>query len=366
MNTTQTPIPPVFGIAAGAKYVPPTRRHLRDWAKHVGSRAHKLLPSMTRNGLAHYHVAPDMDIEALSIAGVQKLLDTSALRAQDVDLVIFCHTVTTGMMAAPSSIPALVKKHFGMNRALCHSVSQQSCASVMCALRLLRTLMWRHPDLNNVLVISTDKVYGEGYRNVSDYAIQSDGSMALWIARDWPLNRIGHMAYSVDSRYHKGSEKGPELGQRFALNYPLLARQMILNVMEHSGWSVDDVDAVLPMNANLSAFSRVMGMLQLPMDKLHSENIGVVGHMFSCDPFLNFLDRFAQAQRVHSGNAVLFASASTGVFAALGIDQSWTGRPEESPWMPRPRDSVATPIVTALRPREGSLFPDPHHSGATP
>lgn len=325
---------PALGIAAGAKYVPAARLHLSDWVRKAGPHAQRLLPAMTRNGLAHYHVAPDMDIEALSIAAVQRLLETSGRRAQDIDLVIFCHTVTTGMMAAPASMPALLKKHFAMQRALCHSVSQQSCASVMCALRLLRTLMWRHPALHNVLLVSTDKVYGERYRNVSDYAIQSDGSMALWLSRDWPLNRIGPMSYSVDPSYHKGGEKGPVLGQRFALNYPLLARRMIAEVMERSGWSVQDVDAVLPMNANLSAFSRVMEMLQLPLDKLHSENIGVVGHMFSCDPFLNFLDRFAQPARVHSGNAILFASASTGVFSAVGIDRSWTGRPVDAPTFP--------------------------------
>lgn len=325
---------PALGIAAGAKYVPAARLHLSDWVRKAGPHAQRLLPAMTRNGLAHYHVAPDMDIEALSIAAVQRLLETSGRRAQDIDLVIFCHTVTTGMMAAPASMPALLKKHFAMQRALCHSVSQQSCASVMCALRLLRTLMWRHPALHNVLLVSTDKVYGERYRNVSDYAIQSDGSMALWLSRDWPLNRIGPMSYSVDPCYHKGGEKGPVLGRRFALNYPLLARRMIAEVMERSGWSVQDVDAVLPMNANLSAFSRVMEMLQLPLDKLHSENIGVVGHMFSCDPFLNFLDRFAQPARVHSGNAILFASASTGVFTAVGIDRSWTGPPVEAPMFP--------------------------------
>lgn len=337
MSATHATSVPALGIAAGAKYVPAARLHLSDWARKVGPRAQRLLPAMTRNGLAHYHVAPDMDIEALSIAGVQRLLETSGRRAQDIDLVIFCHTVTTGMMAAPASIPALLKKHFAMPRALCHSVSQQSCASVMCALRLLRTLMWRHPALHNVLVVSTDKVYGERYRNVSDYAIQSDGSMALWISRDWPLNRIGHMSYSVDACYHKGGEKGPVLGQRFALNYPLLARRMIAEVMERSGWTTQDVDAVLPMNANLSAFSRVMELLQLPLDKLHSENIGVVGHMFSCDPFLNFLDRFAQPARVHSGNAILFASASTGVFTAVGIASSWTGRPVDAPTFPTRR-----------------------------
>jgi 3-oxoacyl-[acyl-carrier-protein] synthase-3 len=328
------PALPVLAIEAGARYLPATRVHLRDWARRRGPAIQRLLPSMMQNGLAHFHMAPGMDIEALSCAGVQRLLDSSALRPRDIDMVVFCHTNTSSVMAAPASVPALLARRFGMERALCWSVSQQSCASVMCALRLLRTLMWRHASLRQVLLVSTDKVMGERFRNVSNYAIQSDGSMALWLCRDGARNRLGHMACSVDSSYHRGADKGAELTQRFALNYPLLAHRMVRDVMQQHGWSGEQVDAVLPMNANLSAFSRVMDMLGLPQHKLHSENIGTVGHMFSSDPFLNFLDRFADPARVASGNAILFASASTGVFNALGISRSWTGpkaRPEPLP-----------------------------------
>lgn len=382
MSPLDAPDFPPLGIEAGAKYVPHSRYHLRHWAKKVGGSAKRLLPSMMQNGLAHFHVAHDMDVEALSRAGVERLLDSSNLRPQDIDLIIFCHTNTTSVMAAPGSVPAFLAKRFGMDRALCYSISQQSCASVMCALRLLRTLMWRHPSLHNVMVVSTDKVFGERFRNVSNYAIQSDGSMALWIRRDCPRNRIGHMSYNVDATYYKGSQKGPELTQRFSLNYPLLAHRMMAEVMERSGWTAEQVDAVLPMNANLSAFSRVMGMLGLPPEKLYSENIGVVGHMFSCDPFLNFLDCFSQPDRIRSGNAILFASASTGVFSALGISHSWTGPSGQSPWL---RDApeaashaaaipAAIPAATFTSLRTDTLVPEPSrpgtfsrvpHSGAT-
>lgn len=320
-----TPAFPVIGIEAGVRFLPDQCYHLSHWARRVGRTGEQLMPSMLKNGLGHYHVAPSMTVEDLSCAGVARLFERCALRPQDVDLMIFCHTNTTSVMAAPSSVAALLARRFGMKRALCYSISQQSCASVMVALRVLRTLMWRHPGLQNAIVVSTDKVMSERFRNVSNYAIQSDGSMALWIRRDAEYNRLGHMSYHLDGSYYRGADKGPELTQRFALNYPILAHRMMAEVMQRAGWSGEDVDAVLPMNANLTAFSRVMDMLGLPLEKLHSENIGTVGHMFSCDPFLNFLDRFSQPQRIKTGNAILFASASSGVFSALGISRSRTG-----------------------------------------
>lgn len=316
---------PAFGIAAGAWYLPPEKRGLDDWAAAVGPERSQLLPSMKANGLAHYHVAPDMSVEALAVAATARLLDESGQRPQDVDRVIFCHTNVNSVMAPPASIAATLLKRFGMRRAVGHSVAQQNCASIVCALRLLRTLMWRHASLRNVLIVSADKVFGEQSRNVSNYAIQSDGGLALWIGRDAPHNRIGPIVYNIDGRYHLGAAKGPELTRRYGLNYAFAAHHVIAQVMRNAGWSADDVDAVLPMNANLTAFSRVVELLGMPIEKLHARNIGVTGHMFCSDPFVNFLDRFRDPALRRSGNAVLFASASSGVFSAIGVSHAWTG-----------------------------------------
>ncbi|MDM0077518.1 3-oxoacyl-[acyl-carrier-protein] synthase III C-terminal domain-containing protein [Variovorax sp. J2P1-59] len=323
---------PQFGIAAGASYLPPIRKRIDEWAAEAGPAARQLLPSMVAFGMANYHVAPDLDVEGLSCAGVQKLLDAGGFAPGDIDLVIFCHAGTMSTMAAPASIPAVLMKRFGMRNAIGYSISQQNCASIVCAIRLIRTLMWRHRTLENVLIVGADKVFGEPFRNVGAYAIQSDGALALLIRRNNPLNRIGRIVYSIDSRYYRGTAKSAELGKRYVLRYPLLAHQMMAQVMDESGWQAEDVDAVLPMNANLSAFQRVMELLGLPPHKLHSRNIGEVGHVFCCDPFANFLQRFAEPDAVGTGNAVVFASATSGIFCALGISRSWTGATESSPF----------------------------------
>ncbi|WP_374562573.1 3-oxoacyl-[acyl-carrier-protein] synthase III C-terminal domain-containing protein [Ideonella sp.] len=323
---------PSFGIAAGAWFLPAERRGLDDWAAAVGPGvAGALLPSMKANGLANYHVAPQMSVEALCVAAVERLCDESGQGMADIDRVIYCHTNTTSVMAPPSSIPATLIKRFGMTRAIGHSIAQQNCASIVCALRLLRTLMWRDPNLREVLIVSADKVFGETSRNVSNYAIQSDGGLALRIRRDAEFNRIGHIAYNIDGRYYRGSAKGPELTRRYGLNYAVLAHHVIDDVIRSSGWTAADVDAVLPMNANLTAFSKVIELLGMPIDRLHSRNIGVTGHLFCCDPFLNFLDRFKDPAQVGSGNAILFASASSGVFSAVGVSRAWAGAPDAAP-----------------------------------
>jgi 3-oxoacyl-[acyl-carrier-protein] synthase-3 len=313
---------------------------------------------MRANGLAHFHVAPDMDIEQLCGAAVERLLARQpAGAAHRIDLVVYCHTNTTSVMAAPASLPAALIRRFGMTRARGHSISQQNCASIVCALRLIRTLMWRHPHLEDVLIVSGDKVFGEASRHVSNYAIQSDGALALLIRRDHPRNRVGHIAYSIDGRYYRGSAKGPELARRYGLNYALAAHSVIREVIDRSDWQAEDVDAVLPMNANLTAFSKVIELLGVSMDKLHSRNIGAVGHIFCCDPFINFLERFADPAQVRSGNAILFASASSGVFCAVGIDNAWTGAPAEAPLSSPRVPAGAAAQGDSLRPTATPLEP---------
>ncbi|MET0383289.1 MAG: 3-oxoacyl-[acyl-carrier-protein] synthase III C-terminal domain-containing protein [Burkholderiaceae bacterium] len=340
---------PAFGIAAGAAFLPPQRRTLDDWAARVGAPARGLLPSMKANGLSNYHVAPDMSIEDLCAAAVERLLDAlPAGAAGAIDLVLYCHTNATSVMAPPASLPSTLIGRFGMRRATGHSISQQNCASIVCALRLLRTILWRRPWVNDVLIVSGDKVFGETSRNVSDYAIQSDGALALLIRRDAPRNRVGHISYNIDGRYYRGSAKGPELAKRYGLNYAFSAHRAIAQVIDRSGWTAADVDAVLPMNANLTAFSKVIELLGVPMDRLHSRNIGATGHIFCCDPFLNFLDRFRDPSQIRSGNAILFASASSGVFCALGVSDAWTGALDAAPKRVAPLPADSATLSTQL------------------
>jgi 3-oxoacyl-[acyl-carrier-protein] synthase-3 len=180
-------------------------------------------------------------------------------------------------------------------------------------------MLWRHPGLENVLIVSADKVLGERTRNVSTYAIQSDGALALWVRRAAQRNRVGHLSYYVDGQYFRGSAKGPELTAQFSLNYAFVAHRMIRETMDASGWGADDVDAIFPMNANLTAFKRVIELLEFPLEKLYSGNINAIGHVFCCDPFINFLQCFSSPAQGRKGNALLYASSSSGCFAAMAI-----------------------------------------------
>jgi 3-oxoacyl-[acyl-carrier-protein] synthase III len=309
---------PEFGIQAGAYYLPKARRHLREWAHEVRAPA-RLVEQMEANGLGYFHVGRDEAVQDFAESAVDRLIAESGLRPGDVDVVIHTHTNQTSVMASPLSVPARVKRRFGMSSATCFAVAQQNCVSLMCAIRLVRTILWRHPAFENVLVFSADKVLGERTRNVSDYAIQSDGALALWLRRGARKNRVGYLSYYIDGRYFRGSAKGPELTTQFSLNYPFVAHRMLKETMDASGWAADDVDAVCPMNANLTAFKRVIELLEFPLEKLYARNIKAIGHVFCCDPFINFLQCFSSPAQGRKGNALLYASSSSGCFAAMAI-----------------------------------------------
>lgn len=321
--TAATP-EPRFGIEHGASWLPPLRRHLRDWSRVVGRKAEELVDKMTTNGLGHYHVAEGLNVADIALESVANLLAESGRSPRDVDLVIYCHTINSSVLGAPTSIPALIQQRFGMTNARGFSIAQQNCSSAVCAIRLVRSLMWRHAELDNVIVVSADKVHDEAWRNISYYAIQSDGGSALWLSRGARRNVVGAITYSHDARYYQGVAKSAALSMQFSLNYAVNAHFMISQVMQQSGWSLADVEALLPMNANLTAFKQVVQMLGLPLEKLYTRNISEVGHVCCSDPIMNFLERFRRDPG--TGNAILFASSSSGIFSAIAVHAADTAR----------------------------------------
>ncbi|KQP41151.1 hypothetical protein ASF44_30380 [Pseudorhodoferax sp. Leaf274] len=260
-----------------------------------------------------------MTVLALAARAVRQLLENSGLVASDVDAVLFCHTNPTSVLAAPASIPSELKRQFGLKRAVGFSISQQNCASIVCALQLLRSLFWRNPAWQNVLIVSADKSFLESWRGLGTYAIQSDGALALWVRRGHGHNRVHHIVTRTESIYYQGAAKSAQLGQRLAMNYPVIAHGLIERVVRESGWSMEQVGAVLPMNANLSALQRVIELLGIPPDRMFTRNVGAVGHVFACDPFINFIDRFAATAEKSADKAVLYFSSSSGSFAGLSI-----------------------------------------------
>lgn len=170
-----------------------------------------------------------------------------------------------------------------------------------------------------MLVVSADKSFLESWRGLGTYAIQSDGSLALWIQRDHAHNSVHHIVTYTDSVYYQGAAKNELLGKRLATNYPMIAHSLIERVVRESGWSMSEVGAILPMNANLGALRRVIELLKIPADRVFTRNVGPVGHVFACDPFINFIDRFTARSEQSTDKAVLYFSSSSGTFASLAI-----------------------------------------------
>ncbi|MVT37179.1 hypothetical protein GO497_07305 [Acidovorax citrulli] len=167
----------IFGIEAASRYLP-QQLPIQAWAQANHADA-ATLATLEKQGMRNFHHAGDESVEDMAGNALQALIDSHGLDREDVDLLVFVHSLSTSTPAAPASLPARLASAFGLGRARCFALSGQNCASLLLSLRVMRSLFHAEPDLKKVLLVSADRCCGESYRTAGGITFHSDGASAL-------------------------------------------------------------------------------------------------------------------------------------------------------------------------------------------
>lgn len=316
--TTTTPRP-LLGIEASAYAFPGPRRNVAEWAATHGM-PDALVEGLARNGACHYHSSEGLSVVDLAASAVRKLLDEHPVDPDEIDLVVFTHTLPTSVAPPPASVPEQIRRLFGLRRAVALSVAQQNCASYLASLSVVERLFRLDPGLRRALVISADKVVVEKQRNLSDYAMQSDGAAATLVSRDAPHFRISSVVSHMEPQHYQGATRSAELIAKYSQGYGLIAYRLLSKV--RAALPIDDPDdadtLLIPPNLNQPAFEKVADLLAIPRHRLCTENVSARGHSFCSDSIVNLTDRIRRPDGL-TRNVLVYASGNSGCFSALAL-----------------------------------------------
>src|SRR4051794_15410472 len=90
-----------------------------------------LVARMRENGLWAFHRAGDKRVEALSLRAARACLERAHCDPDQVDLVVYFHTLQLSTVPAPDSVCSFLRRQLGMERAVGFAVSQQNCVSFL-------------------------------------------------------------------------------------------------------------------------------------------------------------------------------------------------------------------------------------------
>lgn len=287
----------------------------------------------TRTGMRERRIAaPGQATSDLSVEAARRALAGSGIAPEDVELIVVA-TVTPDHLFPPTA--CLVQTRLGAQRAAGFDLSA-ACSGFVNALSVAHSLVGSGA-YDNALVIGAEMLsaitdyedrescilFGDGAGAVVlgpdphgrdpaspellDHAFGMDGSGADLIAMQAGGSRFPASSRTVDERLHYLRMQGRKV-YRFAVQK---MAEVVEEIAARNGHTVEDIDLLVPHQANLRILEAVGERLGMRMDRVFV-NIERYGNTSSASIPLA-LDQAVAEQRVRSGDLVCLVTFGGGL-----------------------------------------------------
>ncbi len=281
-----------------------------------------------RTGISERHIAADDEASSdLATQAGRRAIQDAGLTAEDIDLLI-CASVT-GDMPFPATA-CFVQANLGLKNAAAFDIAA-GCTGFLYGLNLAQGLI-RSGAYKRILLIGgevlsrtldwTDRatcvllgdsagavVLGpaEDESGILATRIASDGTKAelLYIPGGGSRNPASH--HTVDEGMHYFKMNGRETFKHATRNMAAIAKQ----VLADSGLELDDVNLLVPHQANLRIITYIAEQLGLPMEKVYT-NVQRYGNTSSASIPLA-LTEARERGKLKKGDVVLMVAFGTGL-----------------------------------------------------
>ena len=202
----------------------------------------------------------------------------------------------------------------GLERAAVIAVDQLACTTLFGAVRVARALCIAE-GIERALCVSAD-MYPPRAGREALFNCTADAGCAVLVERSGPRNRIV-AARTVTKGYYWDADA---MRDEIVASYFPTARHVMTETVRDAGWSVADVDWVIPHNVSRRSWEILMGLVALPNARLWADNIARDGHTLAGDNFINLRDAL-DAGAITPGDRLLLFSYGYGAhWTALAVE----------------------------------------------
>ncbi|MCX0401626.1 beta-ketoacyl-ACP synthase III [Clostridium perfringens] len=236
----------------------------------------------TRSGIERRYISLDENTSDLAVEASKKALSQARLSAEEIDLIIVA-TVTPDNFTP--STACIVQDKLGAKNAWAFDINA-ACTGFIYALKLGRSLI-RSGEANNALIIGAETLskalnwedrgscvlFGDGAGatvltsteedcGIKCVNVKSDGSKGdSLVIQGLPLNSPFKDGREVSENYI--NMNGREIF-KFATK---VMEESIVEILEKENIKIEDIDAIIPHQANLRIIDYVVKRLGIPREK---------------------------------------------------------------------------------------------------
>lgn len=282
----------------------------------------------TRTGIKQRHKArPDEYTSQFATKAAQQALERSGLKAEDIEIII-CATTTPDQILP--STGALIQADLGAVNAAGMDVFA-ACSGFLYGLTLVDPMI-RTGQIRYALVIGaevltkyvdyTDRgtcvIFGDGAgaavigpvpegKGILATKIMSDGRYEEQLYARGGGTKLGTTHETIDNREHFFKMKGNEIFKVAVRSMADISNEMLAK----AGFTVDDVDLVIPHQANQRITDAVASRLGVTEEKVYS-NIAMHGNTSSASIPIA-MDECIESGRIKEGSLVLLTAFGGGI-----------------------------------------------------
>jgi len=282
----------------------------------------------TRTGIKQRHKARDDEYTSqFGTTAARQAIERAGLRPTDIDLIV-CATTTPDQIMP--STGALIQAQLGATNAAGMDVFA-ACSGFLYGLTMVESMI-RTGQITYALVIgaevltkyvdytdrSTCVIFGDGAgaavlgpvnsgKGILATKIKSDGRYEEQLYAPGGGTKLGTTHKTIDDRLHFFKMKGNELFKVAVRSMADISAEMV----EKAGLTVDDIDLVIPHQANQRITDAVASRLGVPEEKVYS-NIAEHGNTSSASIPIA-MDECIESGRIKPGSLVLLTAFGGGV-----------------------------------------------------
>lgn len=282
----------------------------------------------TRTGIKQRHKAADNEYTSqFGTAAAKQALERAGLKPEDIDIIV-CATTTPDQIMP--STGALIQAQLGAVNAAGMDVFA-ACSGFIYGITMVESMI-KTGQIKYALVIGaevltkyvdyTDRgtcvIFGDGAgaavlgpvnsgKGILATKIKSDGRYEEQLYCPAGGTKLGTTHETIDQRMHFFKMKGNELFKVAVRSMADISAEML----ERSGYTVDDVDIVIPHQANQRITDAVASRLGVPEEKVYS-NIAEHGNTSSASIPIA-MDECLQSGKIKEGSLVLLTAFGGGV-----------------------------------------------------
>jgi 3-oxoacyl-[acyl-carrier-protein] synthase III len=146
------------------------------------------------------------------------------------------------------------------------------------------------------------------------YNVISDGACAVLVERGTGRNRVAARRQVTKGYYWNARTHRNEI---IAAYFPT-ARAIVLDLLREQDLTLGGIARVIPHNVSRRSWEILLGLLQIPLDRLYADNIAPTGHVIAADNLINLKDA-AETGDVRPGDRLLLFNFGFGANWAAWI-----------------------------------------------